>query len=144
MVTDKSMQHFLNVYQELRLDTIETLAEIYSDDIHFIDPAHEIKGLPALRTYFSRLYENINHIHFDFRAPLHIQDTAYVQWCMTFSHPRLKSGREIPVDGASFLKFKADGKVCYHRDYFDLGSMLYQHLPVIGTIVKTINRRLGT
>jgi hypothetical protein len=144
MVKDEYMQHFLKVYQELTLDTIETLAAIYSDDIHFIDPAHEINGLPALRDYFSRLYENIARIHFDFREPLHLQDTAYVQWCMKFSHPRIKSGREILVDGASFLKFGADRKVYYHRDYFDLGSMLYQHLPVIGAIVKTINRRLGT
>jgi hypothetical protein len=44
----------------------------------------------------------------------------------------------------SYLQFDKAGKVRYHRDYFDLGAMLYEHLPLLGSLVKTIKRRLGT
>ena len=138
------MEQFLKVYQDLKLENIESIEEIYSQDIHFIDPAHEIEGLAALRDYFENLYKNIDHIHFDFLHPARIENEGYVQWTMTFSHPRIKGGQNISVPGTSFLKFSSDNKVYFHRDYFDLGSMLYQHLPLLGAVVKSINRRLGT
>jgi len=37
----------------------------------------------------------------------------------------------------SHLKF-ADGKVISHRDYFDLGEMLYEHIPLLGGVIKSI------
>ena len=138
------MEQFLKVYQDLNLDNIDSIEEIYGHDIHFIDPAHEIRGLAELRMYFENLYKNINTIHFDFLHPARAQDQGYVQWQMIFSHSRLKNGQDISVHGASFLKFSPDNKVHFHRDYFDLGSMLYQHLPLLGTVVKSINRRLGS
>ena len=138
------MEQFLKIYQDLNADKIDTIEQIYSHDIHFIDPAHEIKGLTELRIYFANLYKNINDIHFDFRHPARSNDQGYVQWEMTFSHPRIKNGQDICVNGASFLKFSPDNMVHFHRDYFDLGSMLYQHLPFLGTVVKSINRRLGS
>jgi hypothetical protein len=138
------MEQFLKIYQDLSLENIESIEEIYTQDIRFIDPAHEIEGLAALRVYFENLYKNIDHIHFDFLHPTRTENEGYVQWTMTFSHPRIKGGQSITVPGTSFFKFSADNKVCFHRDYFDLGSMLYQHLPLLGTIIKSINRRLGS
>ena len=69
---------------------------------------------------------------------------GYVQWIMHFSHPRLQSGRVIEVPGSSFLHFSDSDKGFLHGDYFDLGSVLYQHLPVLGGVVRSINRRLGS
>ncbi|HGP4674712.1 TPA: nuclear transport factor 2 family protein, partial [Vibrio cholerae O1] len=37
----------------------------------------------------------------------------------------------------------AEGKVTYHRDYFDMGEMLYEQLPVLGQVIRAIKRRLG-
>jgi hypothetical protein len=33
--------------------------------------------------------------------------------------------------------------VCLHRDYFDLGAMLYEQLPLLGAVVRTLKGRLG-
>lgn len=138
------MQEFLALYQALNRENIHRIGEIYTEDIHFIDPAHEIRGLDKLRDYFEHLYANVEQIEFDFIDHLVDGDRGFVRWSMKYSHPRLKGGQAITVPGSSFLQFVADGRVCYHQDYFDLGSMLYQHLPIIGFMVKSINRRLGT
>ncbi len=138
------MNDFLNVYRTLNRENVNRIGEIYSEDIHFIDPAHEINGLEKLKSYFEHLYANVERIEFDFLDPLRDGENGYVRWSMQFSHPRLKGGREIVVPGSSFVKFNSTEKVFYHRDYFDLGGMLYQHLPLFGPIVKAINRRLGT
>ena len=138
------MKDFLEIFKSLSSENLHRLAEIYTDDIRFVDPAHEINGLDNLRSYFEKLYANATSVDFDFHEPMRLEQRGYVQWIMHFSHPRLQSGRVIEVPGSSFLHFSDSDKVFHHRDYFDLGSMLYQHLPVLGGVVRSINRRLGS
>ena len=138
------MKDFLEVFNALSSDNLHRLEEIYTSDIRFVDPAHEINGLDNLRDYFAKLYANVTSVNFDFHEEASIGHCGYVQWDMHFAHPRLKGGQTITVPGASYLRFSDSGKVSYHRDYFDLGSMLYQHLPILGRVVRSINRRLGS
>ena len=69
---------------------------------------------------------------------------AWLSWVMIFAHPRIAGGRPVRVEGATRLQFDAWGKVCLHRDYFDLGAMLYEQLPLLGPVVRAIKGRLGT
>ena len=59
---------------------------------------------------------------------------------MSYSHKRLNSAQPIQVQGHSLLKM-ADDKVIYHRDYVDLGAMLYEHIPLLGKVIRTIKAR---
>lgn len=138
------MEKFLTTYTQLNAYNLELLASIYSEDICFIDPAHEIRNLSRLTEYFANLYNNISSIHFQFHHQLRLAEEGYVQWQMIFSHPRLKGGESVKVAGASYLQFNDSGKVYYHRDYFDLGAMLYEQLPILGRIIIALKRRLGT
>jgi len=138
------MEKFLQMYKELNADNLHLLAEVYSSDIQFIDPAHEITGLNHLTEYFAELYQNVGSIAFEFYDLMHQDKVSYIQWNMTFSHKSLDRGKPIVVQGTTFLRLNEEGKVSYHRDYFDLGSMLYEHIPILGRLVTTIKRRLGT
>jgi hypothetical protein len=60
---------------------------------------------------------------------------------MTYAHPRLQRGQELTLEGISQLRF-ADRRIIYQRDYYDLGAMLYEHLPLVGQVVRGIKRRL--
>ena len=51
-----SVDKFVEIYQKLDKDNLELLTEIYAQNIHFIDPLHEINGLEDLRRYFRGLY----------------------------------------------------------------------------------------
>ena len=143
MTEDKNIARFLDVYQKLRADNLQTLKTIYRDDIKFVDPAHSIAGIDAVMEYFSVLYNNVNNISFTFEPSLVNGSSGYVRWLMNFSHGRLAAGKSISVEGVTFLQFDEEGKVYFHRDYFDLGAMLYEHLPLLGRIVSSIKRRLG-
>lgn len=137
------MDNFLKTYNRLDAGNLELLDDIYSEHVRFVDPAHEIVGLGRLRAYFAVLYANVNSIEFDFLREMRVGDEGYVQWRMTFSHRRLRGGRPVVVEGASYLQFDVTGKVSFHRDYFDLGAMLYEHLPVLGRVIGELKRRLG-
>ncbi len=137
------MKNFLNVFCELHRENLGRLAEIYADDVRFVDPAHTIDGLEQLTRYFENLYRNIDPPVFRFLNDLRLEAEGYVQWEMDFSHPRLSGGKVITVSGSSYIRFNDEGKVFFHRDYFDLGAMLYERLPLIGRIIGFIKGRLG-
>ncbi|CAG36875.1 nuclear transport factor 2 family protein [Desulfotalea psychrophila] len=137
------MKTFLHTYQKLNAHNLETLKNIYRDDVQFIDPAHEVNGIANLTEYFASLYKNIDSIYFSFNEPVVVENYGYVSWKMTFSHKSLAGGKPITIDGMTHLKFDEHNKVYYHRDYFDLGAMLYEHVPLLGRIITWIKKGLG-
>jgi steroid delta-isomerase len=44
------------------------------------------------------------------------------------------------VRGASHLRFDAAGKVVLHRDYWDAAEELYAKLPLIGCVMRGLQR----
>jgi hypothetical protein len=45
--------------------------------------------------------------------------------------------------GVSHLKFDADGKVNFHRDYWDTAEELYMKVPLIGSLMRSLRRVLA-
>ena len=132
---------FVDVYQNLDKQDLSELKNIYHDDIVFEDPAHRMEGWEELSDYFSRLFDAVDYCSFNVIEQVCHEDIAYVQWVMTFQHPKLQSGKSRLVHGCSRLVF-AEGKVIHHRDYFDMGQMLYEGIPLLGPIVRKIKARL--
>ncbi|MFM5817316.1 nuclear transport factor 2 family protein [Aeromonas sanarellii] len=140
---DESLARFVALYQQLSSAELHRLPEVYGKEVIFIDPAHRIEGLAALTDYFAALYRRLAYCRFDITSQLLQGRQAWLGWTMTFSHPRLRGGAPVTVEGATRLAFDEEGKVCLHRDYFDLGAMLYEQLPLLGAVVRTLKGRLG-
>ncbi len=138
------LSRFIALYQQLNLQQLHRLPEVYADEVIFIDPAHRIEGLTALGDYFAALYQRLAYCRFEIISQQHEGAQAWLSWVMTFSHPRLAAGQPIRVEGATRLEFDAEGKVRVHRDYFDLGALLYEQLPLLGPLVRVIKGRLGS
>jgi hypothetical protein len=136
------LRDFSRRFAALDAGNLQQLGELYSDDVLFRDPLHEVRGMPALRAYFAELYGNVQALHFDFHGFDQTGDgEGYLRWTMTFRHPRLRGGAPIAVDGCSHLLWW--DKVYQHRDYFDAGAMLYEHLPLMGSVITWLKRRLA-
>lgn len=139
-LNEEWLNNFLIIYQQLNKNNLITLHNIYHDDITFIDPIHQVEGLTNLVDYFTHLYTNLLSCDFIINDVLHKNEIASIYWTMTYSHTKLNSGKPVSVQGSSLLKM-ADNKVIYHRDYLDVGAMLYEHIPLIGTLIKSIKKR---
>ncbi|MCF4996961.1 DUF2358 domain-containing protein [Pseudomonas syringae] len=136
------LRRFARQFAELDHNNLHRLAELYSEDIHFTDPLHEVQGLAQLRDYFGELYANVSELRFDFHGVDQTgEGEGYLRWVMTYRHPRLAAGRLIHVSGCSHLLWR--DKVYRHRDYFDAGALLYEHLPVLGRVIAWLKRRMG-
>ena len=136
------LRRFATEFAALDAGNLARLGELYSDDVLFRDPLHEVRGLPALQRYFAERYANVGRLDFDFHGFDQVCDgEGYLRWTMHFRHPRLRGGAPISVDGCSHLLWW--DKVYQHRDYFDAGAMLYEHLPLMGGVIAWLKRRLA-
>lgn len=136
------VQTVSQVYQQLNKSNLHLLSDVYHQEVVFEDAAHRLEGWHALERYFDALYTNVKRCDFDVIEHQQSGDNGFITWQMALEHPKLSKGAVIKVNGVSHLKFHQD-RVIYHRDYFDLGEMLYEHLPVLGSVIKTIKQRLG-
>ena len=136
------VQKFIDLYQQLNGENLEGLAEIYHSDIHFCDPLHHIHGLDALQRYFAAMYGGVLHIEFAIQRQVVAGEQACIEWVMRYQHRKLKQAELIEVNGMSWLVFGQDQKIVSHRDYFDAGQMLYEHVPLLGGAVRYLKGRL--
>lgn len=134
------LNDFLAVYQILDKENLHLLKTIYHENVIFIDPMHHVEGQSHLIEYFSHLYTNLLSCDFMVNEVVQQGNNAAIYWDMTYQHPKLRSGQPVVVQGHSLLKM-LDNKVVYHRDYVDIGAMLYEHIPVVGRVIKSIKRR---
>jgi hypothetical protein len=131
------LSNFVIVYQKLSTNNLSLLATIYHEKVTFIDPMHQVEGYENLFQYFKSLYQNLSSCEFIINDVIWQRDQASLFWTMTYQHPKLNKGELVTVLGTSHIKGQ-DDKVIYHRDYLDLGAMLYEQLPVLGKLTKWI------
>jgi limonene-1,2-epoxide hydrolase len=134
------LQNFITTYENLSTDNLNLLSNVYHQEINFIDPIHQISGLNQLTDYFDGMYENIVSCKFSIHEVVNQEDSASIYWTMTYQHQKLKKSQPIIVEGSSLIKGSGD-KVVYHRDYLDLGAMIYEQLPVLGKVIKLIKTK---
>lgn len=140
MNTDSQITDFLGLYDKLDKSNLQLLADVYHHDVVFEDPLHKVTGREALTQYFANLYENLQTGTFEIGTCFEEENKASVYWVMRFSHKKINRGESVTVHGNTYLEF-SDGKVIFHRDFFDAGEMIYQYLPLFGMLVKLIKRR---
>lgn len=141
------LEKVTSLYQQFDPALIESLDQIYDTDVVFEDPLHRMEGLAELRRYFSGMVSGLDECRFTFNHRLEQKgqggepDQAMLLWTMNYRHRKLKGGQPLSLEGSSHLQFRE--RVIYHRDYFDAGAMLYEHIPLLGYVIGKIKARLG-
>ena len=139
---DPILPRFKSFYADFGSAQLSRLADIYHDDVVFRDPVHEIRGLVELEDYMTTLAADLEDCRFEYLDELLGDQAAYIKWVMHFRHPRLGS-RPISVRGVSHLHL-ADGRVIYHEDFYDMGAMLYEQVPLLGNVTRWLKLRLAS
>jgi hypothetical protein len=134
-------EQFKYFYQRNHLSATQ-IASIYAQDIIFRDPVHTLYGITHLTQYFSQLGANINTCRFEFVEEVIVRDKAHITWNMRFSHKKIAGGKEQLIRGMTLIKFD-EGKIIYHEDCYDIGAMVYEHLPILGRATRWIKKRMA-
>jgi len=143
--TNEIVERFKSFYSHLIDATRDTheraeLDAIYTEDIYFCDPVHSVEGRQSLHHYMSDMCDNLKECRFVYLDEVILEGTAYIKWDMYFRHPRL-GNKNIQVRGVSQLEFNQKG-IYFHEDFYDMGAMLYENIPLLGGGIRWLKRRL--
>lgn len=130
---------FKDFYRDIRPINTGHFERIYHDNVTFRDPVHEIRGAANLHAYLEMMCANLESGKFEYLDEIIAADSAYIKWNMNFRHPRL-GDRVHSVRGISHVLF--DERIYYHEDAYDLGQMLYEHVPLLGAMTRWVKGRL--
>ena len=129
---------FRRIFTRLTPDIIMPLDLLYAPDVVFEDPLHRLEGREQLQRYFARLNASLVESEFVMGEALVGAAAAMVPWTIRLTLRRLP--RPVVVDGCSHLRYGA--LVTYQRDYFDVGALVYEHVPLLGAVVRGLKSRL--
>ena len=130
-----------HLYIDFTPGQLDQLTEIYSEDISFKDPIQELQGLTELRHHLEKLCGQLHYCRFDFIDQLVGNEKAFLVWDMHYAHPNIKSGAALTLRGNSWIHYHQ--KIFYQEDFYDLGAMLYEHLPLLGPASRWLKKRIS-
>ena len=136
-------QKTIQVFNQLRKDNLEILDAYYARELVFEDPLGKIEGLDSMKKYYAVMYDNVIDIKFEFIKTVGSGKEFFFRWKMILRSSGLRGGEPISVEGGSMIIFNDQNLVVYHRDFFDMGEMIYEHIPILRTVIKSIKGRFA-
>ena len=121
-MVEMKIDELISFYHALSPESVANFPKFYSADAYFKDPFNEVHGIAPIQHIFSHMFKQVGEPRF------------------------VVTGKVVDADSAmliSHLKFAVDGKVNYHRDYWDTGEELYMKLPLIGAVMRGLKRLLA-
>ncbi|MFU2486082.1 nuclear transport factor 2 family protein [Thauera sp. WH-1] len=126
-------------YETLAPHTLAGLDALYAADARFKDPFNEVVGTAAIRRIFAHMFDTVDAPRFVVTERIAQGAQAMLGWDFHF----VLRGRPVVVHGVTHLRFDAGGRVVLHRDYWDAAEELYEKLPLLGTLMRALRRRLS-
>jgi len=135
------LQRFEQFYSDFKTADLSRLHELYVAEVRFRDPVQEVTGVPRLTRYFAAAQQSVLECRFEFLDRLEGEARCFFQWRMHYRHPQLNGGEALTLSGMSRLEL-GDMGIVVHEDIYDMGAMLYEHVPVLRSGVRWLKRRL--
>ena len=130
-------------FNEFTGENTQVLKRLYDDNVHFQDPITEAHGFEDVAKYYAHAYSRIRQINFHFHKMHEAGDTVVAEWNMNLAVSGLNGGKPFVVRGVSVLTFNTNsGKIIRHRDYLDVGEMVYENVPLIGGLIRMLKGKL--
>lgn len=122
---------------------VPRLGRIYAEDAYFRDPFNEVTGLSGIARIFGAMFEHLDDVRFTILDVIVDEGGAMLTWDMTYRVRKWRPHETQTIHGATHLRFAPDGRIGYHRDYWDAANELYAKLPLIGPVMRWLRRKLA-
>lgn len=133
------LQIVINFFDHIAVDSVHHLAKLYTDDAYFKDPFNEVRGIYNILPIFTHMFTQVDEPRFVVTGSVLQGEQAFLTWDFLFRMKRFSSDEQC-IRGATHIRFAADGRVEFHRDYWDAAEELYEKLPVLGTLMRGLKR----
>ena len=138
----KVKERFNEFHLALSLDSLQRVEQVYHPRVTFVTPSGVHQGLEAVGSYFRTRLVDCGQFGFQINRQHFQGSQGFVDWTLTFRNPRINNGEPTDVQGRSVLRIR-DDRIDYQRDYFDAGAAVFDHIPVLGPVVRYFRRRVA-
>ena len=128
-------------FETLSPASLAQLGALYTPQAYFKDPFNEVSSLADIRQIFSHMYETLAQPHFVVTGCIVDGAQCFLTWEFKFRFKSYDRQTDQTVRGGSHLKFNTQGRVEFHRDYWDAAEELYEKLPVVGGLMRWLKQR---
>lgn len=139
-----AITRFVDFFESLDPASVARLGEVYTGDVYFKDPFNEVHTLAQVQHIFSHMYVALDKPRFVVTSQVAEAGQCFLTWDFEFYFRGSRNAAQQTIRGSSHLKFNAAGQVIYHRDYWDAAEELYEKLPVLGSLMRWLKRRVNT
>ena len=138
-----AIDELVRFFETLSEGSVERLGEHYAVDAWFKDPFNEVRGVAAIARIFRHMFAQLDAPRFVVTERIVEANAAMLAWEFHFRArtPGLRGAQCIR--GVTHLRFDSEGKVDYHRDYWDAAEELYARLPLLGALLRALRRRIA-
>lgn len=151
---EAALQRIVTLFNHLQPADVSRLAAFYTRDAHFKDPFNEVQGVPAIAHIFQHMFDTLHEPRFvvtqvvsQGSASRNTDVHAFVTWNFLFALKNTAGNTPITVRGATHFVLRQEDnvwRIAVHRDYWDAAEELYEKLPVLGSLMRWLKRRVNS
>ena len=137
------VERFIAVFSHLTHDDVGDRARAaYADQLFFNDTLHTANSGAQLAQYLVNTGEAVDGVDVEVLSWIEDKGDVYVRWTMRTRFS--VTGRKVDsrTIGMTHLRFNDAGQITLHQDFWDSSQGLYEHIPVMGGMVRWIRGRL--
>lgn len=137
----EALQRYARRFEMLDADAVAELHEVMSERIRFSDPFNDVQGIDTVKRLFDDMFEHLEDARFTVThaaVDSMTTDTGMLSWEL---NARFR-GKPYRVVGMSEVTIDSDGRISRHIDHWDAGQQFYEHLPIVGWLLREIRKRL--
>ncbi len=135
------IQALVRFFEHLQRSDLPRLADLYADQAYFKDPFNEVRGLVQIERIFAHMFEALDQPHFVVTEQVLQGQQCFLVWEFRFRFKRFDRSSWQVVRGSSHLRLDEQGRVSYHRDYWDAAEELYEKIPGLGSVMRWLRRQ---
>lgn len=135
---EQALVRYIDHFAQLDEATLCDLATLFTPDARFRDPFNDVSGRDAIVVIFRHMFASLRQPRFRIEDWALRDRIAYIHWQFD---ARLDDGRAIGLSGMSRVVFTSDGLVREHLDYWDAAEQVYMQIPLLGSVLRLIQRK---
>jgi steroid Delta-isomerase len=139
-----AVEQVVAFFETLTPGAVERLRMFYTDDAYFKDPFNEVRGVAEVQRIFRHMYVALDNPHFVVTGRVVDGAQCFLVWEFRFRFKRFDTTTLQVVRGGSHLQLAPDGRIAYHRDYWDAAEELYEKLPLVGGLMRWLKKRANS
>lgn len=126
-------------FQTLTPESLERVGEMYAQDAVFVDPFNQLTGLTAVRAVYQHMFDTLKQPRFIVTTIVERERDGFMTWDFLFEC----RGQAQQISGCTQFELNDQGLIVLHRDYWDAAQQVYEKIPLLGSVMRMIRRKLS-